>query len=75
MQAVIYTTSSLAPKNLLSFFLSLSFICQLKQRVQVEDSKVLEGDRANTWKEPGNLKTTWNKAFSPPPHPHGLPGA
>lgn len=40
MQAVIYTTSSLAPKNLLSFLLSLFLHLQLKQRVQVEDSKV-----------------------------------
>lgn len=56
----MYTTSDLAPKNLLpnpthSLFL-FPFIYQLEAENPVEESKTLEDDKANMWKEPSNLK-------------------
>lgn len=56
---VIYTTSSLAPKNLCNPLYALilfSFIGQMEAENPGEDSMALEDGRASVWKGPGNLR-------------------
>lgn len=71
----MYTTSNLAPKNLLSnplhSLLLFSFICQLEAENPVEEFKALKDDKASMWKEPGNLKDYMEQSLldTPPHHP------